>query len=34
MYNTKCRKMVYITINTARSKCGWAFVIWCAKLIK
>ena len=34
MCNTKCRRMVvYITINTARSKCGWAFVIWCAMLI-
>ena len=21
--------MVYIIINTVRSKCGWAFVIWC-----
>ena len=22
--------VVYIAINTARSKCGWANVIWCA----
>ena len=33
MYNTKCRRtVVYIAtgINTARSKSGWANVIWCA----
>ena len=26
--------MVYITIHTARSKCGWANVIWCVMWIK